>query len=309
VNFSFAQKKLKLTLLFSFVLVVSCQSGKPKSTLPELSPTQPSETPVLPDIPSPQEPVAPALPAVPTEVPKIGLILGPGALRAYAHAGLLQEFFRTKIPVNAIVGIETGAMVAGLYAHKGQAFDVEWQMMKLKESDWLTSSVMGEKRPQEVTALNKFFDEVFGSATVESSRVPFACPALNLQKQSIYRMSKGPLAEVIRYCMSLPPLFNPYKQNIAAAVDLKDAVEFMRGKGINYVVYVHLLGGPTAENRAHWGLIHQALMRQAASVNQVIPISMSEFDFNDFEKRREMIKKGQLVGKAAAETLIKRLGL
>jgi predicted acylesterase/phospholipase RssA len=307
VNFSFVFKKVSLLSLA--LIMTACQSMKSKSTTAIDSPpvSTPTETPV-PEIPVPSETVTP-LPAPPTEVSKVGLILGPGALRVYAHAGLLQEFFRSKIPIHAIVGIETGAIAAALYAHKGQAFDVEWQLMKLREADWVSSSVISAAKPQDVSAFDKFFDDTLGSSSVESGRIPFACPALNLQKQSIYRMNKGPMAEVVRYCMGLPPLFRPYKQNIAAAVDLKDAVDFMKSKGINYVVYVHLLAGPISEQRSHWGLIHQALMRQAPMVNQIIPISLSEFDFYDFEKRREMLKKGQQVGKAAAETLIKRLGL
>ncbi|MEI7973267.1 MAG: hypothetical protein WCH11_02755, partial [Bdellovibrio sp.] len=51
---------------------------------------------------------------------QLGLILGPGALRALAHVGFLQELSKAQVPVRGIVGLEMGALAGALMARKNQ---------------------------------------------------------------------------------------------------------------------------------------------------------------------------------------------
>ena len=142
-NFSFGPKRTEsILLLFLSLVLAACQSSpkheaatSKRETVPVIAaPTRSAETPhedIPPSMPTPPSP-APMQMGV---APKIGLILGPGALRAYAHVGVVQEFAKQKMPIHAIAGIELGALVAAIYANKGQPYDVEWQMMKLKEEE------------------------------------------------------------------------------------------------------------------------------------------------------------------------------
>jgi hypothetical protein len=85
--------------------------------------------------------------------PRLALILGPGGLRAYAHAGFVQELAKARIPISFMVGVEMGAVPAALYAYKGQPFDPEWQMMKFKEEDLIKSSLLSRAGAQKVESL------------------------------------------------------------------------------------------------------------------------------------------------------------
>lgn len=65
--------------------------------------------------------VAQNAPAPPTEpapsaAPKIGLVLGGGGARGFAHVGVLQVLEENRIPVHAVAGTSMGAVVGSLYA-------------------------------------------------------------------------------------------------------------------------------------------------------------------------------------------------
>ena len=51
--------------------------------------------------------------------PRIGLVLSCGGLRGAAHLGVLKQLNRHKIPIDVIVGVSAGAVIAGFYAAAG----------------------------------------------------------------------------------------------------------------------------------------------------------------------------------------------
>jgi NTE family protein len=248
--------------------------------------------------------------------PKIGLILGPGALRAYAHVGVVQEFAKQKMPIQAIAGIEMGSLVAAIYANKGQPYDVEWQMMKLKESDLLQKGLLsGQVKSGDVRSLNEFMNIALSSHRAENAKVPFACPALQMEKQQVYLMSRGAYTDMLPFCLAFPPLFKPHQKNVAGVLSLKALVDAVRAKGATYVIYVDLLSGPLklegaeAETQVLWSLAAESLSRKEKGVDYILHVPLKEYDLLDFNKRREMIQKGQQAAQEAAVQIDKDLNL
>ena len=47
---------------------------------------------------------------------KVGLALGAGGARGYAHIGLLQVFMENGIPIDIVTGCSMGSLVGGLFA-------------------------------------------------------------------------------------------------------------------------------------------------------------------------------------------------
>lgn len=247
---------------------------------------------------------------------KVGLILGPGALRTFAHVGFVQELAKQKVPVHAVTGFEMGALVAAIYAHKGQPFDVEWQMMKLKEDDLLNKGfISGELSMGDVKQLQGFIADTLQGGKMESSKLPFACPALNTDKNQTYMMSRGSYSQGLPYCLAFPPLFGPYQKNVASVFDVKAASDFLRSKGANYIVYVSVLQGGVKANKVSsevhtlWSLVSHHLQKNLPGVDYTVSIPMAEYDIIDFSKRREMLQRGQKAGVQAADQLMKKLGL
>src|SRR6185437_8545528 len=119
----------KLLAAISVVALAACQTAPHRES--------PRPTPAISTSVTPP-PVPPPLPA-PTEAKKVAVILGPGGAKAFAHVGVLRAFQQQRIPVSKIIGLEWGALIAGLYADKGQVNDVEWKLYKMEQHDLPTS--------------------------------------------------------------------------------------------------------------------------------------------------------------------------
>ncbi|MEZ0391646.1 MAG: patatin-like phospholipase family protein [Pseudobdellovibrionaceae bacterium] len=247
-------------------------------------------------------------------MPKIGLILGPGALRAYAHVGVVQEFAKQKMPIHAIAGMEMGSLVAAIFANKGQPYDVEWQMMKLKESDLLQKGILSsEVKPGDVKSLSEFINLSLSSSRAENAKVNFSCPALHLERQQVYLMNRGAYSEMLPFCLAFPPLFKAHQQNVSGVFSLKALVEQLRAKGATSIIYVDLLSGPvqikgaTSETQILWSLAAEALSRPEKGIDYVVHVPLKDFDLLDFNRRREMIQKGQQAAQEASAKILKMI--
>ncbi len=311
-------------LTFVFLACQTKQPSRPEAPSRQIPPTGPIKN--MEPAPSQPTPTSPAETSQPKEetaaplpvgvMPKIALILGPGALRSYAHVGVVQEFAKQKMPISAVAGIEMGALVAAIYANKGQPYDVEWQMMKLKESDLVQKGLLSSHvKPGDVKALNEFMNIALSSSKAENSKVPFACPALQMDKQQVYIMSRGTFTDMLPFCLSFPPLFKPYQQNVAGVFSLKALVDTVRAKGATYVVYVDLLSGPLklenaeTETQVLWSLAAESLNRKEKGIDMVIKVPLRDYDLLDFNKRREMIQKGQQSAQEASAKIARDLNL
>jgi NTE family protein len=310
---------MKILVALSFFFLISCQSKEKKSDqdLPQSQTVIQSNQTAAPSIPTAIEPEAVKIQSDNSyNQVKIGIILGPGALRSFAHVGVLTEFAKAKLPIQAIAGIEMGSLVAAIYANKGQPYDVEWQMMKLKESDLVQKGLLSSSlKAGEVQSLNEFMNMALSSNRAENSKINFACPAFHIGKRQNYTMNKGAFSQMLPFCISFPPLFKPYQQNIAGVLDLKPLIEYMKTKGVNYVVYVDLLSGNTKldsanfETESLWSLAAANLARQEKSVNEVVRVPLQDYSLTDFSHRREIMQRGQQVGQKAAQDIKKNLGL
>lgn len=296
-SFSFMQRNsLRLSVLGLFVFLTACQNLPVKTRSETTSAAgQTSEQNQFPQVGS----EATASPqAEPEKEPiKIGLILGPGFIRSYAHAGFLQEMHRAQIKVHAIAGMEMGALAAALYAREGKGFEVEWQMMKIKEDELSDRSLVGTRRQVDATKLIQSLSDVFGSDRVENADVPFVCPSLNLSSQKVFLMNRGSWTQMLPFCVSLPPHMKSHQQTVAAASSLKSLADNLRSRGANRIVFVNALGGTKDEKFIQWSLLHQALLSQESFVDEFIQLPVLEQSVSEPEQRRMLIQKGQQEGR------------
>lgn len=242
--------------------------------------------------------------------PRLALILGPGGMRAYAHAGFVQEFAKARIPLSFVVGVEMGALPAALYAHKAQPFDPEWQMMKLKEEDLIKSTLLSRAGAQKVESLAGPLQGIFGQSRIEDSRIPFYCPSYSLSKRQTYLVSRGSYAQNLLYCLGIGPLFEPFQGSGAQPLAISQIAESLKAKGAQLIVYVDLFaenGLEESESGWLWGVIQQGIESQLKSVDRVVKVTGLS-GLRDFSRRREMLVKGQEAGKKFVETLQQNYG-
>lgn len=304
-----------LALIFS---LSGCQIFK-KRTHPEVTEeptveTRPLPGPVetAPEVARPTGPQQPEAPAVPVAglKPRLALILGPGGLRSFAHAGLLQEIAKAKIPIFWIGGLEMGAMPAALFALKGQPFEAEWQMMKLKEDSFIRSGILTGSAPLKGDTLAEPLKLMFGAARAEDAKIPFMCPSYSLPKRQTLMMNRGPLAQMLVYCLPSAPMFDPTQGSGANPLALTALAQSARQKGSQLVVYIDLLSeNSIGENESGfvWGLFQQSIETQARMANEVFKIGGLSGP-RAFDRRREMLQKGQEAGRRLVQLLQTKYG-
>lgn len=282
---------------------------------PPMEPVQPpgEEGPHV-EIPAPQPTTGVSA------VPKVGLILGPGGARAFAHVGVLQELQKEKIPVTAVAGIEWGAPFAALYANKGLANEAEWQMSKLKTDDVIKKSLIGSSgKPGDMRSLSEFLKLAFGNSRAEGGKIPFACPAHNLAKNQIFVMSKGTYGQMLPYCMAYPPLFRPWQGNVAAVREVKAVADALRARGASVIVLVNVLPFPNPSRSVGgddgttesvlWNEIAAFYAKPIPGVDHALNVGAGSAIVTSFDSRRETQQKGSESAATLVRQLARRLGL
>ncbi|KHD88604.1 MAG: alpha/beta hydrolase [Bdellovibrio sp. ArHS] len=317
------------------LFVVGCQSIRTREDIRKQPQPRPpvTQTPQQPSIPQPPliesdeeeavqvpTPPPPPAPVIPT-MPKMGIILGAGGAKTYAHIGFLHELQRAKVPVHSIGGIEFAAPMAALYANKEQANDVEWQMFKLKSEDVIKTSLLGSvSKNSDVTVLKDFMGTAFSRSKVEDFRVPFACPSYNMKKNQVYLMNRGGLDQLMYLCMAYPPFFKPYQgQNVSGVRDVTALANYLRSKGANYIVLVNVLQPPggakpytldaAATDNVLWNEIAGLYNKPFAGVDTVVYLDTTNYGIMDFDKRREIMSKGADSAARQLKTLTRKWGL
>lgn len=324
----FQMKTQKLAIIFCLFPLLACQSIQTKHTeksqaqVPDHSKTPPALLPEPPKesssvVTAPitlneEAAISPVSDHQDEEKLKIGIVLGPGAMRSFAHIGVLQEFVKAKINIHSLVGIEMGALVGGIFSNKGQTYDVEWQMMKLHENDFFKKGFIAGGKPQEITVLQTFLKNSLAAGRSEDSKVQFACPSFNLKKRQTFMMNRGAFTSMLPFCLPYAPMYKPFQQNIAGVTSVLNSAKYLKSKGANYLIYVDLLNEKSipffqeieSDENVAWSMVAQANDSQLSVFNKVIPVSLGGFYLNDFEKRRDMIQRGQDAGRQAISEIL-----
>lgn len=294
------------------------QAGKkPEQPAPMPSPSPVPSAPISVTPPAPPPQPTPLQP--PTflnrELPKVGVILGAGGMKTYAQLGVLREFTRARIPIHAIVGLEWGAVIGSVYAMQGQINDAEWKAFKLREEDlpgeggFLSTRI----KPQSISRLSEFFDNVYGAATIERTRVDFACPAYwqNVDRSGF--MTKGPIKEALRACLPYFPFFHDAGGVMASPFSVEEAAAHLRSRGATLIVLVNVLGQgeffsskalqEQASENLLWSEIRREMLRaRSPLVHLTININTSGHPLADTAGRRALIELGS---KASTEAISK----
>ncbi|HLO12454.1 MAG TPA: patatin-like phospholipase family protein [Pseudoneobacillus sp.] len=152
------------------------------------------------------------------EHPKIGLALGSGGARGFAHLGVIKAFKDAGIPIHLIAGSSMGALVGSFY---GAGIDME-RLYKLstafKRKYFLDFTVpkMGFISGKKVKEFIKVFTH---GKNIEDLNLPIGIVATDLLTGEKIVFQKGPVADAVRASISIPGIFVPEKNNGRILVD------------------------------------------------------------------------------------------
>ena len=150
--------------------------------------------------------------APPRKAPlKIGLALGSGGARGWAHLGVLRRLSEFGVEPACIAGTSIGSIAGALYA-SGSLATMEDLATHL---DWTRVAQLffevGLPRSGLLTGKNfmKMLRSVIPAHAVSSLRVPFAAVATDLESEAEVVLDSGSLFTAIRASIGIPGIFTP----------------------------------------------------------------------------------------------------
>jgi NTE family protein len=138
----------------------------------------------------------------------IGLALGGGFARGFAHLGVLQVLEQNHIPISHIAGTSVGSILGAAYASGAPLAHIIETCRKLRFRDiarWRVSR-LGLASNQR---LENLIERVFESRQFENLRIPLAVVATDLTSGEPVVFTQGNLVDAIRASCAFPGLFEP----------------------------------------------------------------------------------------------------
>ena len=176
---------------------------------------------------------------------KIGIALGSGAARGWAHIGVIQALEKLGVKIDVVAGCSIGAYVGAAYA-SGRLEELKAWASSLTE--WQTLSLMGIGiRRGGLASGQKVFDKLsadFCAATFEAMDKPFACVATDLYSGREVVFNKGEVGNSVQASCAIPALFSPIAYHdrwlVDGAVVNPVPVNLCRQLGADFVIAVNL---------------------------------------------------------------------
>lgn len=148
----------------------------------------------------------------------IGLVLGGGGARGFAHLGVAKAMYEKGIRPNIISGVSAGS-IAGAFLASGM--DPDKIFLLLKDQDFMKIShfKMSKHGFIRLEGLKETIKINIPFKNLEDLPTPLIVGVCNLNKARTEYLNIGPLAEIVQASSSIPVLFSPVKMGDYLYVD------------------------------------------------------------------------------------------
>lgn len=151
--------------------------------------------------------------------PKIGLALGGGAARGFAHIGVIKMLESQGIVPDYIVGTSAGAVVGSLYAGGFDAFAMQKLAIQLDETLFADWTLRGSPGLLKGEALQSFVNQHLKRRPLEKLRIPFGTVATDLNSGERVVFRSGDTGMAVRASAAVPGVFQSVQINGKSYVD------------------------------------------------------------------------------------------
>lgn len=155
----------------------------------------------------------------PNRKPRLGLVLGSGSARGWAHIGVIQTLERAGIRPDLVCGTSIGSLIGAAYAAGELKRFEEWvrtlnvrDVVSLMDFHLNGGMLKGER-------LMAFFQKHFMDCPIEALNLPFAAVATDLHSGQEIWLKEGSTTDAVRASIALPGLFSPVWQQNRLLVD------------------------------------------------------------------------------------------
>ena len=260
----------------------------------------------------------------------IGLVLGGGGARGFAHLGLIRALEEQRVTVDVAGGSSMGALISALVA----CGYTSHEMLPLLRETFVTHNYLNDYMFPRIALIKgrKFLRrlrEIFGEQLIEHLRMPWFCVSTNLTRGAAVVHDRGPLEMWLAASMAVPGIAPPvvYKGELLSdgAVVNSLPTDIMQGLERGPIIASDVstegdirapgIEGPDPEGLLNWGgpgeppnlrdiLFRTATLtsesgvrRRAASADVYIRMPVLGIGMFEWKRMEEIIDRGYQVSK------------
>jgi NTE family protein len=291
-------------------VLAACSTTPPATTRDDRSPQQPvpsAPTPAQSSAASEASPAPTVAPPAVKRPPKLGLALGGGAARGFAHVGVIQVLEEAGIHPHLVVGTSAGSLVAAFYASGKNGVQLQRIAETMEEATltdwtipWLARGMMRGD------ALARYVSTQTGGRRIEDSRLPLGIVATDLHSGQGMLFQRGDMATAVRASSAVPSVFEPVRIGGRDYVDgglvSPVPVRYARQMGADLVLAVDISSAPEGNKAADMlQILLQTFTIMSKSINGfelkeadvVVRPALNNVGSAAFNERRRSIEAGR----------------
>lgn len=282
----------------SMVLVSLCLAGCAAVPFEQVVPVVPVISPELPS--SVQIP--------PKKIPRVGLVLGGGAARGFAHIGVIQVLEEAGIHPSLVVGTSAGSLVAAFYASGKTGAQLQHVAETMEEAtfaDWtLPIFSRGVLRGE---ALSRYVSTQVKGRLIENMPLPLGIVATDLNSGQGVLFQRGDTATAVRASSAVPAIFQPVRiagrEYVDGGLVSPVPVRYARQMGAELIIAVDISSAPEGNAASDTlQILNQTFSIMIKSINNfelrdadvVVRPSLAGVSSSDFGARRRSIEAGRV---------------
>ncbi|MDO9403543.1 MAG: patatin-like phospholipase family protein [Polaromonas sp.] len=263
----------------------------------------------------------PAVIDTPKRPPRIGLALGGGAARGFAHVGVIAVLEEAGLKPQLVAGTSAGSLVAALYASGKTSAQLQKAALDMQEvaiTDWMLP-IFGRGMFRG-DALARYVNESVSGKLIENMAIPLGIVATDLNSGQPVLFQRGDTGTAVRASSAVPAVFVPVKISGREYVDgglvSPVPVRFARQMGADIVIAVDISSPPEANPAGDtFQILLQTFAIMGKSINQyelrdadiVVRPSLAGLKSADFSARQRAIDSGRAAMLAALPALRAKL--
>jgi len=251
----------------------------------------------------------------------VGLALGGGFARGFAHLGVLQVLEEHYIPISHIAGTSVGSILGAAYASGAPLANIisTCRTLRLRDIARWRVSRLGLASNQR---LGNLIERVFDSRQFETLRIPLAVVATDLTSGEPVVFRQGNLVDAIRASCAFPGLFEPVQIGTRCLADggLVAPVPTRAAREIGATSVIGISVGMQDGHRGVPTNIFQVVSRAVSAAQKhqleiwerhadlVLRPDVQSLAWDDFDRAEEAIQAGAAAARRALPRIQKLLG-
>lgn len=248
-----------------------------------------------------------------SERPLVGLALGSGGARGFAHIGVIKALEEAGIVPDVVTGSSSGAVVGALYAAGRGASDLEEIALRLEQGELVDLALLGNGWVKG-EALQNFVNRQVDGRPLERLARPFAVVATEAKSGRMVVFNRGDTGVAVRASASVPNMFVPPVINGEEYVDggltSPVPVKLARAMGADVVIAVDVSwfaqardpSGPAMNQYGRSGR-YALLADELGTADVVIAPRTVRTRMLDFGQKESNIAAGEAAGREAVPRL------